>query len=225
MALQRGSANSLYHPQCTRALISSPLPNVRYFFHIYRFLSVLRGYKKSSFYCVFPSFSWGRAPFHMFLAVCISLLWSAYLQLWSDFLVGYLSFSYWFLGLGDWLDVGNMEVKRIKSHTWSLGSGKRGDHGTIQWRGAPRGLCPGGAGKYRLDRDGTPASGWLPYPPPLTQRSGTLGLEGPRPVALEIIFHKQSTAIECPPCTRYCPRQRKHSSEQIDKNLPLVSLY
>lgn len=37
---------------------------------------------------------------------------------------------------------------------------------------------------------GTPASGWLPHPPTLTQRSGTLGLEGSRSVALVTIFHK-----------------------------------
>ena len=42
LAVQRVSANSRYHPQCMRAFISSPLPNTRYFTHIYKFLSVLR---------------------------------------------------------------------------------------------------------------------------------------------------------------------------------------
>lgn len=71
----------------------------------------------------------------MFLGIFTSLLWSAYVQLQSDFLVGYLSFSYWFLEVGDWLDMGTMEIERIKSHTWSSGLHKWGDRGAWEHQG------------------------------------------------------------------------------------------
>ena len=40
------------------------------------------------------------------------------------------------------MDVGNVEVERIESHTWSLGLGKGGDHGAIHWHRRTEGTVP-----------------------------------------------------------------------------------
>lgn len=112
-----------------------------------------------------------------------------------------------------------MEVKRIKSHTWSSGLDKCGDHEADHWHGSTQGTVPrlstgwieGGA--LPLDCCHTPLS------------SPTLALSGTQ--TSNNSDHNSHTAngYGVPTMFQILPRQWKHSCEQTNKNLPLASLY
>lgn len=84
------------------------------------------------------------------------------------------------------MDVGNLEGKRIKTHTWSSGLDKCGEHGMVHWPGSTEGTMA--RCSYRGDR------GWVsglwaaaissgPHTQGGLALSGTLVLQSPRPVA------------------------------------------
>lgn len=145
LAGQRFSANSHYHPQCMRAFISSPLPNTRYFTHIYKFLSVLRESKKVHFTELFPMrlsiFSYVSSYLYFSSVIC--------LQLCSDFLLGCL-FCIDFQGLViDWMwRMWKSRELKVIPGLWA--QAKVETMGPFTGTGGPRGQCPGGAGEHTV---------------------------------------------------------------------------
>ena len=169
-----------------------------------------RGFQQR--FILLNSFPWGWASFHMFIAICISHLWSICLQFCSDYLLGYLSFfvlicrARWSVRCGE---CGSQKNK--KSHLvfglrqkWTPRGHLAQEHwGDSEQTGLLTTWLDGGLGSNLR----AAAISSSPHIQGDLALGGTLGSEGPRTAAWVTIIHKYPIATECPPYTRHRPRQ------------------
>ena len=179
---------------------------------MYEIFGHFHGIKWNYILCAYPHYCWILTCMHLFIAICISHLWSICLQFCSDYLLGYLSFfvlicrARWSVRCGE---CGSQKNK--KSHLvfglrqkWTPRGHLAQEHwGDSEQTGLLTTWLDGGLGSNLR----AAAISSSPHIQGDLALGGTLGSEGPRTAAWVTIIHKYPIATECPPYTRHRPRQ------------------